>query len=162
MPTWAAVKPWTASVVLVPVMAYVLLNPGTYTVLDWADLIIHEAGHFFFRPFGRFLMFAGGTLLQLILPGLLCWHFLRADYRLGAQLMGFWWGHNCINISVYAADARARELPLLGGDAAQHDWWNMLQMVGLLAYDGWIGAFYYILAVVAFGFVLMLPRLMRA
>ncbi len=161
MGKWEVIKPWVWSALLLPVMAFVLLNPKTYTFLDWADLIIHEAGHFFFRPFGRFLTYAGGTLLQLILPGLLTWNFMRNDYLPGAQLMGFWWGHNAINISVYAADARDRALPLLGNDVNQHDWWNMLGMLDLLAYDQWFGWFFFALAIVAFGFVLLMPRLMR-
>jgi len=128
--------------------------------MDNVDLIIHEAGHFFFRFFGRFMMFLGGTLMQLILPGILIFHFFVNDYRWGTQVSLFWLGHNLINISVYAADARARRLPLLGGNAVQHDWWNMLGMLDLLAYDQVIGYGFFILAILVFIVLLALPRAM--
>ena len=71
-----------------------------------------------------------------------------------------WLGHNFINSSVYAADARARVLPLLGGDRAGHDWANMLGMLGLLDYDQIVGGFFYVLAWLAFVALLALPRYM--
>ena len=154
----ARARPWTLSIVLLPCCIYFLLSRGTYTFMDSADLIIHEAGHFFFGIFGRFLAIAGGTLMQIALPSLLAWHFLRNHYRTGAQVGLFWLGHNLINISVYAADARLRRLPLLGGDAAGHDWFNLLSMTGLLQYDFWIGAGFVLLAVAAFAACLAVPR----
>ena len=39
---------------------------GKYTWIDNADLVIHEAGHIFFMFFGKFIHFAGGTLMQII------------------------------------------------------------------------------------------------
>jgi len=160
--TWYREKgrDWTASAVLAPIAAYFLLTRGEYTFMDTIDLIIHEAGHFFMWPFGRFLTYAGGTLMQLALPSLLVWHFHRNDYRFGTQLSLFWLGHNLINISVYAADARLRRLPLLGGDRSEHDWWNLLTMTGLLAYDQVIGWLFFALAVVVFALMLTMPRWM--
>jgi hypothetical protein len=153
-------RDWTASAVLAPIAVYFLATRGDYTFLDAADLVIHEAGHFFARPFGRFMTYAGGTLMQLALPSLLVWSFFRNDYRLGTQVSLFWLAHNCINISVYAADARLRRLPLLGGDRSEHDWWNMLGMAGLLAYDQVFGWLFFALAIVLFGLMLMAPRWM--
>ena len=153
-------KPWIGSLVFLPICLYFVLTRGEYTLMDSADLIIHEAGHFFFRFFGRFMMFLGGTLMQLILPGILIFYFLVNDYRLGTQASLFWLGHNLINISVYAADARARQLPLLGGSAVEHDWWTMLGMLGLLEYDQIIGYGFFILAIVVFAVLLALPRVM--
>ncbi len=158
----AHLKEWTASLLLfLPVCLYFALHRGDYTLLDNADLIIHEAGHFFFTLLGPFLRISGGTLMQIILPAILVWHFYRHDYRFGTQVSLFWLGHNFINISVYAADARARLLPLLGGDRAGHDWWNMLGMLGLLDYDQFVGVFFYGLALLAFVALLALPRYMQ-
>ena len=151
-------KPWRTSVLVLPVCLYFALTRGEYTALDNADLIIHEAGHFIFMPFGPFIRIAGGTLMQIILPSILVWHFMRHDYCFGTQVSLFWLGHNFINISVYAADARARLLPLLGGDKVGHDWFNMLRMLGLLDYDQGIGFFFYGLALLTFVGVLLLPR----
>lgn len=150
-------KRWKGSLVLLPLCIYFVVNRGEFTLLDNADLIIHEAGHFFFRPFGQFVMFAGGTIMQILLPSLLVWHFLRHDYRLGVQVSMFWLGHNLINISIYAADARSRMLPLLGGDINSHDWWNMLGMVGMLPYDIAIGQFFLLMAIITFGALVLLP-----
>ena len=153
-------KEWQASLLLLPVCLYFVLNRGDYTLLDTADLIIHEAGHFFLLPFGPFLRVAGGTLMQIILPTLFVWSFYAHDYRFGTQMSLFWLGHNFINISVYAADARARVLPLLGGDKAGHDWAIMLGMLDLLEYDQVVGGFFYALAMLTFGVLLILPRYM--
>ncbi len=128
--------------------------------MDSVDLIIHEAGHFFFRFFGRFMMFLGGTLMQLIVPGLLIFNFVVHDYRLGTQVSLFWLGHNLINISVYVADARARQLPLLGGSAVEHDWWVMLGMLNLLEYDQLIGNMFFGMAILVFIVLLILPKFM--
>ena len=156
----AHLQEWMGSMLLLPVCLYFALSRGHYTLLDTADLIIHEAGHFFFLPFGPFLRIAGGTLMQIILPTLFVWSFYAHDYRFGTQVSLFWLGHNFINISVYAADARARVLPLLGGDKAGHDWANMLGMLGLLEYDQVVGGFFYVLALLAFVVLLALPRYM--
>lgn len=149
---------WLGSIVLLPFCAWFATHRGEYTLLDNADLIIHEAGHFFALPFGTFVMFAGGTLMQIALPSLLVWHFRRTDYAFGTQVSLVWLGQNLINISVYAADAQARALPLLGGDAAQHDWWNMLSRVGLLEWDYAVGWVFYALALLIFWRAIMLPR----
>ena len=154
------VRPYASSLVFLPICVYFAFTAGTYTFMDTADLIIHEAGHFFFRVFGWGIGIAGGTLMQIFLPSLLVWNFLVNNYRLGAQIMLFWLGHNLINISVYAADARSRVLPLLGGDNVLHDWHTMLSRLDLLAYDGLIAGLFYTLGLVAFLGVLVLPRLM--
>ncbi len=129
-------------------------------MMDNVDLIIHEAGHFFFTIFGRFIMLLGGTLMQIILPSILIFHFFVHDYRLGTQVSLFWLGHNFINISVYVADARTRRLPLLSGNINHHDWWQMLGMLDMLSYDQIIGYIFFGLAIVVFIILLALPRIM--
>lgn len=151
---------WGASLLLLPVCLYFCVTWGDYTLLDNADLIIHEAGHFVFRPFGRTIYMLGGTLMQVLLPSLLAWHFLVHAYRLGAQLALFWLGHNLLNIGVYAADAQTRALPLLGGSSVVHDWHFLLGQYGLIAWDGAIGSTFFGLAVVTFVVLLALPRYM--
>ncbi|MEM8483988.1 MAG: hypothetical protein AAF564_00490 [Bacteroidota bacterium] len=153
-------KIWRGSLVFLPICLYFLFTWGEYTLMDSVDLIIHEAGHFFFRFFGRFMMFLGGTLMQLIVPGILIFNFVVHDYRFGTQVSLFWLGHNLINISVYAADARARQLPLLGGNAVEHDWWTMLGMLNLLEYDQLIGNVFFGMAIVVFVILLILPKFM--
>ena len=151
---------WMASLLLAPLCLYFALNREHYTLLDNADLIIHEAGHVFFMLLGPFLRIAGGTLMQILLPSILVGYFYANHYRFGTQVSLFWLGHHFINISVYAADARARVLPLLGGDKAGHDWANMLGLLGLLDYDQIVGGFFYVLALLTFVALLALPRYM--
>jgi hypothetical protein len=58
----------------------------------------------------------------------------------------WWFGQNFIDIAPYIADARAGELPLLGGNTGNtspygfHDWEFILGETGLLAYDTTFGA----------------------
>lgn len=151
---------WLGSVLLLPLCAYFALSWGQYTLLDNADLVIHEAGHFLFAPFGRFPHIAGGTILQLALPALIAGSFLYNGYRFGVQVALLWLGQNCINVSVYAADARTRRLPLLGGNEAGHDWWTMLRMTGLLEYDDLIGGVFLVAGLLLFLLLLVLPRFM--
>jgi hypothetical protein len=59
------------------------------------------------------------------------------------QFSLLWLGQNLINISVYAADAQARRLPLLGGNKVYHDWHYLLNEIGLLQYDAEVGYFFF-------------------
>ena len=101
-----------------------LRSPGEGRLLDNVDLAIHETGHLVFAPFGEFVTALGGTLLQLLLPIAFVVYFLRRKERFGAAVCLWWVAQNCWNISVYVADARAQELPLVGG--GEHDWFYLL------------------------------------
>jgi hypothetical protein len=162
-PVWQdRVHTWGLSVLLAGGMAYWLsaYAAGTYTAFDTASLIIHEAGHFFFRPFGWTLFLLGGSLFQLILPGLFVVHFLRHSYRPGVQVALAWLGQNALNVSTYVADAQERALPLITGDPASHDWWQLLRAADLLASDDVLGHAVLGLALLAFGAALLTPRVL--
>lgn len=111
-------------------------------VMHLVNLPFHEAGHILFGFDGEILQSMGGTLLQLLLP-LVCGATLlwkRVD-TFGASICLWWFGQNLIDISPYIADARAGEIPLLGGNTGStspygfHDWEFILGETGLLAYD---------------------------
>ena len=104
--------------------AYDLAHPGRGTLLDGVDLAIHETGHLVFNPFGEFIGFAGGTLFQLIMPAIFLGYFWRRGDRHAASVALWWVAQNCGHIATYAADARAQELPLVGG--GEHDWFYLL------------------------------------
>jgi len=145
-----SLKKWIPTFFLLPVCIYLCLSRGSYTFIDNADLVIHEAGHLFFFIFGRFIYTAGGTLMQMILPSLIVWYFFRNHYRFGTQAAMLWLGQNLINISVYASDAQAKKLHLLGGNNVYHDWAYMLGSLGILEYDAFAGYFFFGLAIIVF------------
>ena len=75
----------------------------------------------------------GGTLLQLLMPLAFVAYFQRRRDRHAASVALWWVGQNCWNIARYIADARAQELPLVGG--GEHDWAFLLGTWGRLARD---------------------------
>ncbi len=115
------------------------LNPG---FLHNVNLPFHEAGHIAFSPFGEWVGSLGGTLGQLLVPfvcGVALLH-QRGD-TFGSSICLWWFGQNFVDIAPYMADARAGQLPLVGGNFGHsspygfHDWEFILGETGLLAYD---------------------------
>jgi hypothetical protein len=155
------IKRWIPSVILLPLMIWMIHNRGNYTWIDNADLVIHEAGHFFFMLFGKFIYTAGGTLMQIILPSLIAWYFFRNEYRTGTQFSLLWLGQNFINISVYAADAQAQRLPLLGGNKVYHDWHYLLGELNILSLGTEVGYFFFVIAIIIFVITLLLPLIIH-
>jgi len=158
---WDNVKRWIPSVIIIPIAAYWVFNRGEFGLLDNADLVIHEAGHFFFSFFGKFIYTLGGTLMQIILPSIIASFFFRNNYRTGVQFALLWLGQNLINISVYAADARARKLSLLGGNKVYHDWHYLLGEIGILEYDHIVGYVFVGIAITIFAVAILMPLLIH-
>lgn len=148
---------WLPSVIIFPIAYYFVINRGQYGLIDNADLVIHEAGHFFSMFFGHFLYTLGGTLMQILLPLMIVWYFFRNSYRTGVQFSLLWLGQNFINISVYAADAQEQSLPLLGGNKVYHDWAYILNDLGLMQYDNTIGYIFFGIAIFIFIIAIFLP-----
>ncbi len=109
-------------------------------------LIFHEAGHAISMMLGAprtFMVFMGSgaqVLMPLIVAG--AFYFKNRD-AYGAAVCLFWAGHAALDVAPYIADARALELPLLGGGTGReiegHDWeyllgeWNALHLDTLIA-----------------------------
>ena len=135
-------------------------NPEHWDLLDDVNLAIHEAGHVFFQPLGDTLVVLGGSLLQVIVPLAFVLYFLRQREIFSASVIAAWLGASLGNVALYVADARAQELPLLGGENVIHDWWYLLTEWDLLhsdlAISGWVrlaGALSFVLAVMGTGWV---------
>lgn len=117
-------------------------NAAGQSFLHNINLPFHEAGHIIFRPFGAFITSLGGTLGQLLMPSI-CAGVLLLKSRdpFGASVALWWLGENFLDIAPYMNDARAGQLPLLGGNFGHsapygfHDWNYLLNESGLLQYD---------------------------
>ncbi len=110
------------------------LNPFEWRLIDGVNLVIHEAGHLFFMPFGEFVMIAGGSILQVLLPAVFAFYFYYYGKHYSCALVLLWTGESLINVSVYAGDAVEMQLPLLGGQDSIHDWNYLLDNLGWLSH----------------------------
>jgi len=120
-------------------LLYAYRDDSGFLFLDYANLPIHEAGHFFFSWFGHTIMILGGTLGELLVP-LLCatfFFFHRQTYGLAFSL--FWFFENFLYIGTYMADARTLILPIVNSD--ESDWTILFEQWGVLLYDQKIGHF---------------------
>ncbi len=117
--------------------------PVSLMVLDWINLFIHEAGHFFFSPFGFVLKFMGGSIMQLLIPAAACTVWAVRD-RLNAHYFLFWLGESAANVSVYIGDAPYRKLPLIGG---MHDWHTIFVRLGMLGSAETTASIVYVLGI---------------
>lgn len=122
---------------------YLLRSGGGFTLFDNVNLVVHEAGHAFFGWFGSTLGIMGGTLMQLLVPLLLCTWFFWQRQTTGAAFCAFVFFENFLYVATYMADARARALPLvtLGDpDNAEHDFFHIFSQFGVLQHDTQIAA----------------------
>ena len=105
---------------------------GPLRFIHGIDLVIHEAGHTiaFFLP--RFLYVLAGSALQVILPAVCAWTFLKQRQPGSFAVALFWTGESVTDVAIYMADAKKLALPLLGGDSTGHDWHYLLGQLGLL------------------------------
>ncbi len=116
---------------------WIAWDPMQGCFLDIVDLPIHETGHLLFRPFGEFMMVAGGSLFQVIVPAIFVGYFAfwqRSYYS--AAIVLLWVGQSLLNVWVYAADAVVGKLVLTSGstgaEGSFHDWNYLLTATGLL------------------------------
>lgn len=137
-----------ASIALAALFLLLMTDEDGFLIfLDHANLAFHEAGHLFFGILGSTLGLYGGTLGQLVFPVAVTFSFWKQGKPVGCAFGAVWFFQNFLNIARYLADARAQQLPLVGG--GEHDWTNILGRWGVLAYDmkiaavisaiGWLG-----------------------
>ncbi len=107
-------------------------GPWQWHLIDGVNLVIHEAGHIVFYAFGEFMMIAGGSLFQVIMPLVLVGYFVYRRQFYSAALVLFWVGESILKFSGYAADSLALQLPLLGGSDSMHDWNYLLSSLNML------------------------------
>lgn len=145
MERWArGRKPWGRGLLLL-VLGLIfwryLTEPSYQSIFNGLNLVIHEAGHAAFSYFGEWLSVAGGTVFQLGIPLVVGSMFYRQGDAFAVAVALFWVGTNAVEVGVYAADARARALPLVSPSTTEpiHDWYYMLARAGLLRFDLLLG-----------------------
>ena len=119
-------------------LLYAITSSSGFLILDYANLIIHEGGHFFFSWFGDTIKILGGTLGELLVPLLCATYFFFQRETTGFAFSMFWLFENFPYIGTYMADARTSALSLVGSD--ESDWTILFTQWNLLAYDQKIGA----------------------
>ncbi len=106
-------------------------------------LVFHEAGHVLFRPLGEWLMVAGGSLGQLIMPTILCGALLIKNRDPFGAAIGLWLvGVSLLDLAPYMYDALYPQLVLLSGMTGEeggHDWIYLFSSLGWLKKSQFIG-----------------------
>lgn len=136
--------------------------------LHSVDLVFHEAGHVLFSPFGQFLAVLGGSLFQIMVPLICAVALYQAADTFGTVVAVWWAGQNLVDLAPYIGDARALQLPLLGGQTGAevegHDWEAILQSLGWLPYNRTIataahalGSIVMIASIIVAGVLLLRP-----
>jgi hypothetical protein len=106
-------------------------------LLDHANLVFHEAGHVILGMLSDRFSVYGGTLGQFAFPVATAVAFRRRRDPLACGFALFWIAQNACNVATYLGDARAMQLPLIGGmdPESAHDWREILMRWGMLAWD---------------------------
>jgi hypothetical protein len=81
-----------------------------------------------------------GTLMQFVFPAATTIRFLHRGQTVSAAACAVWFCENLRYTAYYMADARAQQLPLVGG--GEHDWLNIFSRWGVLASDTKIAGFF--------------------
>jgi hypothetical protein len=128
-------------------LVYAAANTSGFLFIDHANLMIHEAGHFFFSWAGYYTQILGGTLGQLLVPALCAAAFIWRRETTAVAFCAFWFFQNLLYVATYMADARRSALPLVGSD--ESDWTILFTHWGVIHHDltiaawtramGWIG-----------------------
>jgi hypothetical protein len=115
------------------------------SAVSLVDFIAHEIGHVAFGFMGEYVSVLGGTLAQLFLPSVCLLITIRRKSWFSVSIFTFWVGQSLIQISTYVRDARTQGLKLFspgtlfGGENPIHDWHYLLDKVGLLWADQYLG-----------------------
>lgn len=146
---WAVFAVWAGRLLLLDVRT----GEMGASFLHGPLLVFHEAGHVVFMLFGEFMTIAGGTLGQLIMPGILCGALLIKNRDPFGAAIGLWLvGASLLDIAPYAYDALQPQLMLLGGrtgdDGGPHDWIYLLTKLGLLKRAHGVGYVLYLLGAI--------------
>jgi hypothetical protein len=141
---WAVGRQWPGRVLVLGIMAFLtwqmIFDENHATIMSGINLAIHEGGHLLFQVFGEFLCICGGTIMQCAAPVISAIVLMRAPDYFGIPFCGVWLASNLSGVSVYVADARAMEIPLVSTGSGEiiHDWNFILSSMNMLSWDAGI------------------------
>lgn len=151
---WAYGRFWFFRALLILYFCYVfirhILNSEYSSIFGGINLGIHELGHLLFYPLGDFLCILGGSFLQIFVPLLSFWIFLKQEDYFALSVSSCWLSTSLFGVSLYIGDARKQELPLVSpfsGEEIIHDWNYLLSKTGLLSFDTFLSFFVRIFAI---------------
>lgn len=100
---------------------------------------LHELGHLLFRPFGEWLMVAGGSITQVAAPLIAAALLFRQPDFFAIAVCGGWLSTSLFEMATYMGDASTLEFDVvtIGGEEpiTPNDWRYMLESMGLLLWD---------------------------
>ena len=102
------VGPRRVGLVLMSVYTAWLVLLYRYHFIDNINLLIHEAGHLVFAPFGDVLGMLGGTILQLAFPLFFFVYFWKRAQRFEAAVCGLWSAESEAAIKKLSRDEKLR------------------------------------------------------
>src|ERR1700682_5098973 len=130
-------EPWepVSRAAVIAWLAFYLLLIGNAVLagklFQWFDLVfvpIHEGGPLLFGYFGKWIMVAGGTILQLFVPFSLAVYFVFRRQLYGTAFCAFFFFEQFLPVGIYVADARSQSLEYVtvgDTDFAVHDWFYL-------------------------------------
>jgi hypothetical protein len=130
--TWAHGRVWYLRAILLGYLAVIIWRKSadweSWSWFEGLTLLVHELGHVLFQPFGEFMMIAGGSITQLLVPIVAGFLLLRQGELFGVVLGGGWLSISMYGVARYMADAEEMALPLVGmGSDPEHDWHYILE-----------------------------------
>ena len=147
---------------LLAYLAYIAirsLNDYEYwTLFSGLTLVVHEAGHVLFSPFGELLEVAGGSITQLAIPVVVALLFLRQREYFGIAVALAWLSLSLTNLATYIGDARDQILGLvsMGSGDPIHDWHFILGRYAMLGDDKALARFANLLSMLALASAVLL------
>jgi hypothetical protein len=117
---------------------YAAMSATGFLIIDYANLMFHEAGHPAFGWAGYYTQILGGTIGELVVPLLCTLVFVRRGETTAVAFCSVWTFENLLYIAGYMGDARRSALPLVGGD--ESDWTILFTHWGVLQQDTAIAA----------------------
>lgn len=143
---WARGRFWPAYSVLLAILVYIevvkLRDATRWTIFYGITLGFHEMGHLLFGWAPDLITAAMGSVFQIAVPLVTIFLFYRQPDYMGVAVGGFWLSYSMFELSAYVADARSKDLPLVGFAAQEdleHDWAKILGKLHLLPFDHFFG-----------------------